>query len=324
MVQELTRPAKLAKGAAPDSAWAFLDGKFVPIREAKISVMTHGFNYGTGVFEGIRAYWNAEEEQLYGLHLRDHYSRFLRSGKIMRISIPHTVDELVAITVELLRKCGYREDAYVRPVAYKASPVIGVRLHNLEDGFTVFAVPFGNYIDIDKGIACHVSSWRRVDDNAIPARAKITGSYVNAALAKSEAEEAGFGEAIVLTQEGHVSEGSAANLFLVRDGKLITAPPTDNILEGIVRSNVMRIAADLDVPVEVRSIDRTELYICDEMFMCGTGVQIGPVTSVDRRDVGTGQVGPITTRISKIYFDAVRGKDARYRDWLTPIYKSAS
>jgi branched-chain amino acid aminotransferase len=324
MVQELARPAKLARWAAPDSAWAYLDGKFVPIREAQISVMTHGFNYGTGVFEGIRAYWNAEEEQLYGLHLRDHYTRFLRSGKIMRISVPHTVDELVALTVELLRKCGYREDAYVRPVAYKASPVIGVRLHNLEDGLTIFAIPFGNYIDIDKGIACHVSSWRRVDDNAIPARAKITGSYVNAALAKSEAEEAGFAEAIVLTQEGHVSEGSAANLFLVRDGKLITAPPTDNILEGIVRSSVMRIATDLGVPVEVRSIDRTELYIADEMFMCGTGVQIGPVTSVDRRDVGTGQVGPITTRISKVYFDAVRGKDARYRDWLTPVYKSTS
>ena len=324
MVQELARPAKLAKGAAPDSAWAFLDGKFVPIREAKISVMTHGFNYGTGVFEGIRAYWNAEEEQLYGLHLHEHFSRLLRSGKIMRISIPYTVDQLVATTVELLRKCGYREDAYVRPVAYKASPVIGVRLHNLEDGLTMFAVPFGNYINIDKGIACHVSSWRRVDDNAIPARAKITGSYVNAALAKSEAEEAGFDEAIVLTQEGHVSEGSAANLFLVRDGKLITPPATDNILEGIVRSSVMRIAADLGVPVEVRSIDRTELYICDEMFMCGTGVQIGAVTSVDRRDVGTGQVGPITTRISKVYFDAVRGKDARYRNWLTPIYSTSA
>ena len=324
MVQELVRPAKLPKGAAPDSAWAFLDGKYVPIREAKIPVMTHAFNYGTGIFEGIRAYWNAEEEQLYGLHLREHFSRLHRSGRIMRIAIPHDVDELVAIAVELLRKCGYHEDAYIRPVAFKASPLIGVRLHNLEDGFTMFAVPFGNYIDIDKGIACHVSSWRRVDDNAIPARAKITGSYVNAALAKSEAEEAGFAEAIVLNNDGHVSEGSAANLFLVRDGKLITPPSTDNILEGIVRSSVMRIAADLGLPVEVRSIDRTELYVCDEMFMCGTGVQISPVTSVDRRNVGTGQVGPVTTRLSKTYFGAVRGTDKRYRDWLTPVYKSAS
>jgi branched-chain amino acid aminotransferase len=324
MVQELARPAKLAKGAAPDSAWAFLDGKFVPIREANISVMTHAFNYGTGVFEGIRAYWNAEEEQLYGLHLHEHFSRLLRSGKIMRISIPQTADELVATAVELLRKCGYREDAYIRPVAYKSTPVIGVRLHNLDDGLTIFAIPFGNYIEVDKGIACHVSSWRRVDDNAIPARAKITGSYVNAALAKSEAEEAGFAEAIVLTHDGHVSEGSAANLFLVRDGRLLTAPATDNILEGIVRSSVMRIATDLGIEVEIRSIDRTELYISDEMFMCGTGVQISPVTSVDRRDVGAGEIGPITKRISKIYFDAVRGKDARYKDWLTPIYTSAS
>ena len=324
MVQELARPAKLPRGAAPDSAWAFMDGKFVPIREAKISVMTHAFNYGTGVFEGIRAYWNAEEEQLYGLHLHEHFSRLLRSGKIMRISIPYTADQLVATAIELLRKCGYREDAYVRPLAYKSTPVIGVRLHNLDDGLTIFAVPFGNYIEIEKGIACHVSSWRRVDDNAIPARAKITGSYVNAALAKSEAEEAGFAEAIVLTQDGHVSEGSAANLFLVRDGKLLTPPATDNILEGIVRSSVIRIATDLGIEIEIRSIDRTELYISDEMFLCGTGVQISPVTSVDRRDVGTGEIGAITKRISKIYFDAVRGKDARYRDWLTPIYKSAS
>jgi branched-chain amino acid aminotransferase len=323
MVQELARPAKLPRGAAPDSAWAFLDGKFVPIREANISVMTHAFNYGTGVFEGIRAYWNAEKEQLYGLHLHEHYSRFLRSAKILRIAVPYTADELVATTVELLRKCGYREDAYVRPLAYKSTPIIGVRLHNLDDGLTVFAVPFGNYIEIEKGIACHVSSWRRVDDNAIPARAKITGSYVNAALAKSEAEEAGFAEAIVLTHEGHVSEASAANLFLVRGGRLITPPPTDNILEGIVRESVMRIATDLGVPVDVRSIDRTELYISDEMFMCGTGVQISPVTSVDRRDVGTGEIGPITKRISKVYFEAVRGKEARYSDWLTPIYKSA-
>ncbi len=322
MVQELTRPATLPRGAAPDSAWAFLDGKFVPIREAKIGVMTHAFNYGTGVFEGIRAYWNAEQEQLFGLHLREHYTRLLRSCKIMRISLPYGADDLVGITLELLRKCGYREDAYVRPVAYKASELIGVRLHNLTDAFTVFAVPFGNYIPIDKGISCHVSSWRRLDDNAIPARSKITGSYVNAALAKSEAEEAGFQEAIVLTQDGHVSEGSAANLFLVRNGTLITPPATDNILEGIVRSSVLRIAADEGIPVEIRSVDRTELYICDEVFLCGTGVQVSPVTTIDHREVGTGEIGTLTRRIAAIYFDAVRGKSQRYKEWLTPVYQS--
>jgi branched-chain amino acid aminotransferase len=320
MVQELVRPGKLPKGAAPDSAWAYLGGKFVPIREAKISVMTHAFNYGTGVFEGVRAYWSAEEEQLYGLNFREHYARLARSCKIMRLTLPHSVEDLVDITIELLRKCAYREDAYIRPVAYKSSEIIGVRLHNLEDSFTVFAVPFGDYVAIDGGISVQVSSWRRVDDNAIPARAKITGSYVNAALAKTDAEESGFAEAIVLTDDGHVSEGSSANLFLVRDGRLITTPATDNILEGIVRGNVMRIAADEKIPVDVRRVDRTELYQMDEAFLCGTGVQISPITSIDHRPLGDGQVGPIARRISRIYFDAVRGKNAKYKDWLTPIY----
>jgi branched-chain amino acid aminotransferase len=323
MVQDLVRPGKLQRGAAPDSAWAYLGGKFVPIREAKISVMTHAFNYGTGVFEGVRAYWNTEEEQLYGLHLREHYTRLLKSCRIMRLSVPHTVEDLVDITVELLRKCGYREDAYIRPVVYKSSELIGVRLHNLEDAFTVFAVPFGNYVPIEGGISAHVSSWRRVDDNAIPARAKITGSYVNAALAKTEAEDSGFDEAIVLTDDGHVSEGSAANLFLVRDGTLFTPPATDNILEGIVRSNVLRIAADEKIPVEIRRVDRTELYQVDEAFLCGTGVQVSSITSIDHRPVGDGTVGPIARRISRIYFEAVRGKNAKYKDWLTPIYPSA-
>ncbi|HZP96216.1 MAG TPA: branched-chain amino acid transaminase [Candidatus Limnocylindria bacterium] len=319
-MQELARPATLAKGAAPDSAWAFLNGRFVPIREAKISVMTHAFNYGTGVFEGIRAYWSVDDNQLYGLHFREHYARILRSCRIMRLSVPHSVEDLVDITIELLRRCGYREDCYIRPIIYKSSELIGVRLHNLEDAFTVFAVPFGNYVKIEGGISAQVSSWRRVDDNAIPARSKITGSYVNAALAKTEAEESGFDEAIVLTDDGHVSEGSAANLFLVRDGTLVTAPASDNILEGIVRSSVLRIAADEAIPVEIRRIDRTELYLCDEAFLCGTGVQVAPITSIDRRPVGTGEVGPIVTRMSRIYFDAVRGKNAKYRDWLTPIY----
>jgi branched-chain amino acid aminotransferase len=321
MVQELARPAKLAKGAAPDSAFAYLNGKFVPIRDAKISVMTHAFNYGTGCFEGVRAYWNEDEGQLYGLHFREHYTRLLRSCRILRISLPHSVEDLIDITVELLRKCNYREDAYIRPIAYKASELIGVRLHNLEDAFTVFAVPFGNYVPIDRGISAQVSSWRRVDDNAVPARSKITGSYINPALSKTEAEESGFEEAIVLTDDGHVAEGSAANLFLVRDGKLVTPPATDNILEGIVRSTIMRIAADEKIPVEIRRVDRTELYIADEAFLCGTGVQVSAITSIDHRQVGNGEVGPIARRLSRIYFDAVRGKTPKYKDWLTPIYR---
>ena len=321
MVKELTRPATpLRRGAAPDTAWAFFDGAFVPLREAKVSVLTHAFNYGTGVFEGVRAYWNADHNQLYGLHLLEHYRRIHRSCRVMRISLPYTPERLVEITVELLRRCNYREDCYVRPLAYKKDEVIGVRLHDLEDAFTVFAVPFGTYIEIERGISCGVSSWRRVDDNAIPARSKITGSYVNAALAKTEAQESGFDEAIVLTQDGHVSEGSAENLFMVRNGRLITPPVSDNILEGITRESLMRLAADEGIPLDVRSIDRTELYTCDELFLCGTGAQISPVTSVDHRPVGDGAVGTITARLSRAYFDAVKGNTPRYRDWVTPIY----
>jgi branched-chain amino acid aminotransferase len=321
MVQELTRPTALKRGAAPDTAWAFMDGEFLPVRDAKVSVMTHAFNYGTGVFEGIRAYWSAEDEQLYGLFLKEHYQRLHRSCRIMRIGLPYTAEDLVGITLELLRKCGYREDAYLRPVAYKSSPLIGVRLHDLDDSFTVFAIPFGTYIDIDRGISCSVSSWRRTDDNAIPARSKITGAYVNAALAKTEAQEAGFDEAIVLTQDGHVSEGSAENLFLVRDGVLVTPPGTDNILEGITRWAVLKIAADLGIATAIRSIDRTELYIADELFLCGTGAQLSPVTSVDHRTIGKGEAGAITKRISQTYFDAVRGKLPQYRSWVTPVFK---
>src|SRR5256885_3944333 len=288
MVQELTKPTSLRRGAAPETAFAFLDGEFIPIRDAKVSVLTHAFNYGTGVFEGIRAYWNAEDEQLSGLFLREHYLRFHRSCRIMRIGLPYTTEDLVGITLELLRKCNYREDAYIRPIAYKSSPLIGVRLHDLDDAFTVFAVPFGTYIDIDRGISCGVSSWRRTDDNAIPARAKITGAYVNAALAKTEAQEAGFDAAIVLNQDGHVSEGSAENLFIVRDGVLITPPGSDNILEGIVRASILRIAADEAIPTQIRQIDRTELYLADEAFLCGTGTQINFVTKIDNRQIGNG------------------------------------
>jgi branched-chain amino acid aminotransferase len=320
MVQELTRPAAPPRrGSAPDSAWAFLDGEYLPIGEAKVSVLTHAFNYGTGVFEGIRAYWNPDHDRLYVLHLREHYERFKRSCKIMRLDLPYSVDELAEITREVLRRSAFREDAYVRPIAYKSSPVIGVRLHDLETALTVFTVPFGNYVDIDRGLSVGVSSWRRVDDNAIPARCKITGSYVNAALAKTEAQEAGFDEAIVLTHDGHVSEGSAANLFMVRDGGLITPPSTDNILEGIVRASIMRLAKDEGIPVEVRSIDRTELYLADELFLCGTGVQMSSITSVDHRPVGDGEIGPIARRLGAIYFEAVRGNVERYREWVTAV-----
>jgi branched-chain amino acid aminotransferase len=314
-------PAATEPANVTTELWAFFRGDFVPLRDANVNVMTHALNYGTAVFEGVRAYWNAEHEQLYGLDLIPHYQRLRTSARMLLMEVPYQAEELAEITVELLRRDGLREDVYIRPIIYKSSEVIGVRLHNLDADITIFGVPFGQYIDTEGGIRAHVSSWRRTDDNAIPARGKITGAYVNGALAKSEAQLNGFDEAIVLTAEGHVSEGSAENLFIVRDGVLITPPVTDNILDGITRRAVMRIAREeLEREVQERTIDRTELYVADEVFLCGTGAQLSPVVEIDRRPVGNGHPGPMARRLAQTYFDAVRGRLDAYRDWLTPVY----
>jgi branched-chain amino acid aminotransferase len=310
-----------AKVETTTELWAFFRGEFVPLRDANINVMTHGFNYGTAVFEGIRAYWNPDEEQLFALELLPHYRRIQASARLLMMEVRQSPEELAELTLELLRRDGLREDVYVRPIIYKSSETIGVRLHNLDADVTIFGVPFGQYIDTEGGIRAQVSTWRRTDDNAIPARGKITGAYVNGALAKSEAQLNGFDEAIVLTADGHVSEGSAENLFVAKNGELITPPVTDNILEGITRRRLLDIARDdLGIPIVERSIDRTELYTADEVFLCGTGAQISPVIEIDRRAIGTGRPGPITRDLSRTYFDAVRGRLPQYRDWLTPVY----
>jgi len=298
----------------------FMNGAFVAANEAHVGVMSHALSYGTGCFEGIRGYWNDQTEELYIFRLREHYERLHRSCRIVNIELPYSVDELIAITIDLVRRNNLRENCYIRPFAYKANEIIGVRLNDLDDAFLIYTVPMGDYV-ATTGLRCGVSSWRRVDDNMIPARAKISGAYVNSAFAKSEALMNGFDEAIMLTSEGHVSEGSAENLFLVRDGMLITPPATDNILEGITRACVMKIATDNGIPIAIRQVDRTELYIADEVFLCGTGAQISPVTSIDHRAIGKGERGPITAKVSETYFDAVRGKAPQYRSWVQPVYK---
>ncbi len=304
--------------------YAFFKGQIVPIERAKVSIMTHALHYGTGCFEGIRAYWNDEDEELYILKAREHYQRLHRSCHIINISLPYDVDTLCDITLELLRKEGFREDTYIRPLAYKSTEGIGVRIHDLEDEFAIFATPFGRYIEKEEGAKVGVSSWRRISDNAIPARAKITGAYINSAFIKSEAMMNGYDEAIVLTQDGHVSEGSAENLFIVREGKLITSPVTEDILEGITRAGLMELAQnELGIEVVERHIDRSELYVAEEAFFCGTGVQIVAITSIDHRTVGTGEVGPIVRRLRDLYFQIVRGKNEKYAPWLTPVYAGA-
>jgi len=301
--------------------YAFFKGGIVPIDKAKVGIRTHALQYGTACFEGIRGYWNKEEEQLYILHLEAHYRRFLRSCKILKIDLPYSLEELCKVTVELADRNGYREDAYIRPLAYKSSETISPRLHNLEGDLAIYMIPLGDYIDTSKGVRTMVSSWRRVADNAIPARGKITGSYINSAFAKTEAAENGFDEAIVLTEDGHVCEGSAENIFLVRYGKIITPPLSEDILEGVTRDTIIQIAKDeIGIETVERKVDRTELYVADELFFCGTGAQVSPIIEVDRRAVGDGKPGPITSKISRLYFDIVRGKVPKYHKWLTPVY----
>lgn len=299
----------------------FMNGEFIPAEQGVISVRTHGFAYGTGCFEGIRGYWNEQDQQVYLFRLREHYERLLHSCKILYISLPYTVDQLVQISLELVKRNGQREDVYLRPVAYKGDQFMGVRLHNLEDCFLMTSEPQGNYIDIT-GLRCGVSSWRRIDDNAIPARAKICGAYVNSGFAKTEAMLNGFDEAIMLTHEGNVSEGSAENIFMLTDGEFVTPAPTENILLGVTRDTVIKLAQrELGYVTQERVVDRTELYTADEMFLCGTGAQIAPVISVDHRAIGDGEVGPVASKVQKLYFDVVRGNHPEYREqWCTPVY----
>jgi branched-chain amino acid aminotransferase len=304
-----------------DAKELFMNGEFVPAALGMISVRTHGFAYGTGCFEGIRGYWNEEEQQVYLFRLREHYERLLDSCKILQISLPYTVDQLIDISIELVRRNGQRQDVYLRPVAYKADQTIGVRLHGLQNDLIITSEPLGDYVSTT-GMRCGVSSWRRIDDNAIPARAKICGAYVNSAFAKSEAMQNGFDEAIMLTHEGHVSEGSAENIFLVMNGELVTPASTENILLGITRASVMELARrELGRITREQQIDRTELYVADEIFMCGTGAQIAPVTYVDHRPVGDGHIGPIANAIQQLYVDATHGRLPDYRaQWCTPVY----
>ncbi len=299
----------------------FMHGEFLPAERGVISVRAHGFAYGTGCFEGIRGYWNEQDEQVYLFRLREHYERLLRSCKVLQMTLPYTAEQLVELSCELVRRNEQRQDVYLRPVVYKSDEVLGVRLHGLKDELIITSEPQGNYVELS-GMKCGVSSWRRVDDNAIPARAKICGAYVNSAFAKSEAMQNGFDEAIMLTNEGHVSEGSAENIFLVVNGELITPAPTENILLGITRDTIMELARrELGIITRERQIDRTELYSADEIFMCGTGAQIAPVIEVDHRLIGTGKIGPIAETLQQTYFEVVRGKRPEYRaQWCTPAF----
>lgn len=305
------------------SITVYADRRFQKYDDAKVGLLTHGLQYGTGCFEGIRGYWVPEERELFLVLVRDHYERLVTSAKILTMELPNSVDELVEITTQLCLRNKYQTDVYIRPFAYKAAEDIGVRLHNVPDAFAIVPIPFTHYIDGERGLDVCVSSWRRADDTMAPPRAKITGLYVNSALAKSEAIQNGYDEAILLSHDGHVAEGSAENIFLVRRNVLYTPDPSQNVLEGVTRRAIMDIArTELGLEVVERSIDRGELYAAEEVFFTGTAVGICYVTAIDRRRVGDGAIGPITQRLRELYERIVRAREPRFGAWLTRTYAS--
>ncbi len=301
--------------------YAFFQGSIIPISKAKIDIRTSALQYGLAIFEGIRSYYNEEDNYCYVFRMEDHYKRLFKNSNILMIKINYSISELCKITLELLKKEDYKEDCYIRPFAYNSGLKIGPKLTGIEQDIFIYTIPLGKYLETDKPINVCISSWNRLSDNCLPPRAKISGSYVNSAIQKTEALLNGYDEAIVLTNDGqHVSEGSAMNLFMVKDKVLITPPVTDDILEGITRDTVIKIAQnELGIKTIERSIDRTELYTADELFFCGTGAQISPIGTVDKRIIGDGNVGEITKVLQDYYFKLVKNKIQKYSSWCTPV-----
>ncbi len=302
--------------------FAFLEDKFVKWKDANVPVSTHALHYGTATFAGLRGYWNEDQNQLYVFRIRDHFERLHNSVRIIFIDLKYSVDELIDITKELLRKNEFECDVYIRPLAFKSvgPKIVGMDITEIPSSFLMFALGFGEYLPLGGGLHVCTSTWRRIPDVVMPARGKISGTYVNSCLVKSEAVLSGFDDGIFLTEEGYVSEGSAMNMFIVRDGVLITTPVYADILEGITRRTLLQVAEDLGIPTEVRQIQRSELYVSDEIFFCGTGVQLAPIAKVDHREIRNPDL-PITKKMQEEFFALVRGKREKYKHWLTPIYE---
>ena len=313
----------LKHSRAIEESWAYHNGCYVMLKDIALSPTTQGLNYGTGTFEGIQAYWDDGKEVLYILKLQEHFERFEQSCKILRINLQHTIDDFCDITLNILRKNDYRQDVYIRPLAYKlayeSGTAVGVKLSGLTAAISIFPVPVkkgGSKV----GVHCAVSSWQRIPDNCAPVRAKITGLYVNIALGVDEVQSAGYDDAIFLNQRGTVAEASTSNIFLVRKGALITPPVSAGILEGITRSAIIELAArELGLLVVERDVERTELYQAEEIFLTGTAVQVTPVLAIDQRPVGSSKPGEITTRLQALYQEAVHGNNPSYAHWITPV-----
>jgi branched-chain amino acid aminotransferase len=299
--------------------YAFFQGKIVPIADAKISVMTNGFQYGTGYFAGIRGYYSQKEKQLSIFRLDDHFARFLGSANILGCKLDYSKEELVQIALDLTRKNMPKTNAYFRPFAYVGNTELGPNLANITLDFGMYMIPLEEYMPLGKGLSLVVSSWQRINDNAIPSRGKVSGGYVNSALARKEATDGGFDEAVMLNKFGRVAEGSAENIFIVRSGQLITPDLSEGILEGITRRSVIQIAKDMGIDTIERPIERSELYVAEEVFLTGTGCQVAWVEQIDRRRIADGKIGPVTEKLKEKFFKVVKGEDKKYEKWCTKI-----
>ena len=316
-----TKDAK-APSAIQLPQMAYFRGQVVPYSDVRLGLLTHALNYGTAVFGGLRAFWNEDEKELFVFRPLDHFRRFVDSARILRMDLGRTPHDLWAGLRALLRKQETRTDCYIRALAFYADETLGVRLHGLTPEVSIVAMPFGHFVANDDNAHASISSWQRISDNVLPARGKITGGYVNSALAKTDAQLAGFDEALVLNDDGHVCEGSVENLFVARGGVVVTPPVTQDILEGITRRTAIQLLReDLGVEVVERPIDRTEVYLSDEVFLTGTGVQIVAVTRVDHRSIGSGRMGEITKKLKPVLSGLVRGKNAKRREWCAPVYR---
>ena len=300
---------------------AHFKGQIVSAKDANVNIMTHALHYGTAVFEGIRGNWNDDEQKMFVFRMHEHYVRLLQGAKMLMMDIPYSADDLCDITIDLIKKSQYKQDLYIRPLVYKSEELVAnLKLQELGSDFALMMVPFGAYLESDGALRCCTSSWRRVDDTIIPPRVKISGHYVNSILAKTEATLAGFDEAIMLTQDGYVSEGSGENLFLINQNTLVTPPVSDNNLTGITRDSAIKIAKEeLGLQILERRIRRSELYFADEVFLTGTAAHIQSIGQLDNRDIGDGLPGKISTQINEVYQSAIRGNNSKYRNWCTEI-----
>ncbi|MDE1728705.1 MAG: branched-chain amino acid transaminase [Thaumarchaeota archaeon] len=304
------------KPFVPKFVW--FDGKIVKNEDAKVPVMTHAIHYGTSVFEGLRGYWNSKNLNIF--RLQDHIKRFRNSGKVYSISLRFTDKEIANAIIQICKKNNVKESCYIRPFYFVGKH--GINLHVTEKTPThavIVMFPFGELFN-KNGIKIGTSSWRRIHDISTPPLAKMGGNYLNSILATQESKRNGYDEAILLDHLGNISEAPGENIFVVRDGKLLTPPPSSSALEGITKDSVVKIAEDLGYQIIEREIPRTEIYFADEVFLTGTAAEITPVISVDNKMIGDGKVGKITRDIRKIYSDITMGKNKKYSKWITSVY----